>query len=453
MFIRPPISQPLANSSTRLALLLRSGNGSRVVEIGDKTVIALILLSALLFAWYLVATIYLVMRDDVVISLLNGERRRDYAYEERIADMRARIDKLTTRQVINQDTIDDRVAGLVARQAELEARQLMVADIGARAASVGIALGPREISGANAPLAFTATAPGAPGQNSPPPSSKPRPIPLEPFAPAPAGGFDELRMRGAIKSMVDEVEKRTETMERSQLNALEIITKVAAQEASIGQSAVLATGLRPARFGKYMPGQQDTASASIKSTTDRNTTDMGGPLMPAVSGLNGAELFEAQISRVERAIQDAGHARTVLRALPLGRPLHSDHATTSGFGTRHDPFTRGLAQHTGIDFRAPSGTPVRATASGRIFDAGTNGGYGRMVEIDHGFGLTTRYAHLSSILVREGDIVRKGDIVGLVGSTGRSTGPHLHYEVRIDDDATDPTRFLRAARLTNAAPR
>ena len=116
MFIRPPVSQPLANSSTRLAILLRSGAGSRVVEIGDRAVITLILLSALLFAWYLVATIYLVMRDDVVLSLLNGERRRDYAYEERIAEMRSRIDKLTTRQVINQDTIDDRVASLVARQ-------------------------------------------------------------------------------------------------------------------------------------------------------------------------------------------------------------------------------------------------------------------------------------------------------------------------------------------------
>ena len=253
-------------------------------------------------------------------------------------------------------------------------------------------------------------------------------------------------MRGAIKGMVDEVEKRTETMERSQIKTLEMITNAALQEASLGQSAVIATGLRPARFGKYLNSPQDMASVAT------NNSAMGGPLMPAAMTPSGAELFETQISRVERAIQDASHARTVLRALPIGRPLHADHATTSGFGNRFDPFTRGLAQHTGIDFRAPPGTPVRATASGRVFDAGTNGGYGRMVEIDHGFGLTTRYAHLSSILVREGDVVRKGDVVGLVGSTGRSTGPHLHYEVRIDDDATDPTRFLRAGNFAKANP-
>lgn len=452
MFIRPPASPPLVNSSTRLAILLRSGTGSRMVEIGDRTVIALILLSALLLAWYLVATLYLVMRDDVVISLINGERRRDYAYEERIAELRSRIDRLTTRQVINQDTIDDRVAGLVARQAELEARQLMVADIGARAASAGIAVETRENSAMGAPLAFTAPNAGAlPGLPSP--SAKPRPLPLEPPAAAGTGGFDALRMRGAIRGVVDEVEKRTETMERSQIRALETITNAAVQEASAGQSAVIATGLRPSRFGKYMPGQQDALSPAPGNAGADTASAVGGPLMPPIPGLKSAELFETQISRVERAIQDAGHARTVLRALPLGRPLNDGHTTTSGFGTRQDPFTRALAQHSGMDIRAPSGMPVRATASGRIFEAGTNGGYGLMVEIDHGFGLTTRYAHLSSILVREGDIIRKGDVIGLVGSTGRSTGPHLHYEVRIDDDATDPARFWRGARPVKSAAR
>ncbi len=123
---------------------------------------------------------------------------------------------------------------------------------------------------------------------------------------------------------------------------------------------------------------------------------------------------------------------------------------TSSFGTRLDPFTRGLAMHSGIDFRAATGTAVRATAPGKVIEAGYNGGYGRMVEIDHGNGVSTRYAHLSSIQVSEGDTIRAGQVLGAVGSTGRSTGPHLHYEVRIDDDATDPMRFLRASRLMTA---
>ncbi len=100
--------------------------------------------------------------------------------------------------------------------------------------------------------------------------------------------------------------------------------------------------------------------------------------------------------------------------------------------------------HSGIDFRAEQGSPVRSTAPGRVVGAEYSGGYGNMVEIDHGNGITTRYAHLSAILVSEGQQVAQGTVVGRVGSTGRSTGPHLHYETRIEGDAVDPQRFLRA---------
>ena len=100
--------------------------------------------------------------------------------------------------------------------------------------------------------------------------------------------------------------------------------------------------------------------------------------------------------------------------------------------------------HTGLDFRAASGDPVRATANGKVVTAGWMGGYGRMVEIDHGNWLSTRYGHLSEINVKAGDHIRIGQVIGAVGSTGRSTGPHLHYETRIGGDPVDPQKFLRA---------
>lgn len=100
--------------------------------------------------------------------------------------------------------------------------------------------------------------------------------------------------------------------------------------------------------------------------------------------------------------------------------------------------------HTGLDFRASTGEPVRATATGKVVKAGWHGGYGRLVEVDHGNGLTTRYGHLSAISVKIGEQIRIGQTLGEVGSTGRSTGPHLHYETRIDGEAVDPQRFLRA---------
>ena len=107
--------------------------------------------------------------------------------------------------------------------------------------------------------------------------------------------------------------------------------------------------------------------------------------------------------------------------------------------------------HTGLDFRSSSGDPVRATASGKVESAGWSGGYGKMVEIDHGNGLSTRYGHLSEIDVKVGQPIKIGQTIGRVGSTGRSTGPHLHYETRIEGDAVDPQKFLRAGlRLGNA---
>ena len=99
----------------------------------------------------------------------------------------------------------------------------------------------------------------------------------------------------------------------------------------------------------------------------------------------------------------------------------------------------------GVDLREDVGEPVRATGGGRVVSAGWSGGYGNMVEIDHGNGLSTRYGHMSAINVAEGQSIAVGAILGRVGSTGRSTGPHLHYEVRIDGEAVDPTRFLRAS--------
>ena len=131
-------------------------------------------------------------------------------------------------------------------------------------------------------------------------------------------------------------------------------------------------------------------------------------------------------------------------AVPSDKPLRTAEFT-SGFGSRDDPFRHGAAFHPGIDLAAPYGTPVYATADGTVVRAGWNsGGYGNMVEVDHGRGIITRYGHMSAVLVHPGDRVTRGQQVGRVGSTGRSTGNHLHYEVRIDDSPVNPIPFMRS---------
>src|SRR5690606_14973233 len=121
-------------------------------------------------------------------------------------------------------------------------------------------------------------------------------------------------------------------------------------------------------------------------------------------------------------------------------------AVTSGFGVRKDPLIGTAALHAGMDFRSRTGSPVLASGLGKVVRAGWNGGYGRMVEIDHGDGYVTRYAHMSRIDVAVGQTVEAGDKIGASGNSGRSTGPHLHYEVRKDGAPLNPLRFLKAGK-------
>ncbi|MGR6807782.1 M23 family metallopeptidase [Sphaerotilus natans] len=175
----------------------------------------------------------------------------------------------------------------------------------------------------------------------------------------------------------------------------------------------------------------------------------GGPFVPAPAG--GAARLEQLMQQLDldadrqSDLLVLAESRLLLRRLeqmlvPSIRPVEV--AVGSGFGFRLDPFNGRTALHTGLDFAAPVGTPIRAAAGGRVIEAQHDGAYGLALKIDHGQGLVTRYAHSSEILVRPGELVRRGQTVARVGSTGRSTGPHLHFEVLLEGVQQDPARFL-----------
>jgi murein DD-endopeptidase MepM/ murein hydrolase activator NlpD len=176
---------------------------------------------------------------------------------------------------------------------------------------------------------------------------------------------------------------------------------------------------------------------------------MGGPFVPARVPKD-AIAFERQLQRISIARAQVTRLTRTLGTVPVRKPVDGEVDLASGFGVRMDPFTSSPAWHTGLDLHGETGDAVRATASGSVTAAGWSGGYGRVVDIDHGNGLSTRYGHLSSIDVRVGQSIRSGQIVGRVGSTGRSTGPHLHYETRVRGEAVDPQKFLRAGQRLDA---
>jgi murein DD-endopeptidase MepM/ murein hydrolase activator NlpD len=177
----------------------------------------------------------------------------------------------------------------------------------------------------------------------------------------------------------------------------------------------------------------------------------GGPLVPQDfvtylrdSGLNPA--FAARVSQVAARIGESRRLGAIAGSTPLAAPVAVDYRETSGYGQRIDPFNGRPAFHSGLDMAAFERAPVVATSPGTVVFAGTRSGYGYTVEIDHGHGFKTRYGHLRDIQVQRGDRVAIGQRIGSMGSTGRSTATHLHYEVWFRGRAVDPVNFLRAGR-------
>jgi murein DD-endopeptidase MepM/ murein hydrolase activator NlpD len=180
----------------------------------------------------------------------------------------------------------------------------------------------------------------------------------------------------------------------------------------------------------------------------QQTEAMGGPLVEtdAIAGLNPNDPFTQRVEEVDARLQEARAYEDLIHALPLGAPVDVPYRETSGYGNRSDPFTGRSAWHEGADLAAYYGAPIVATAPGVVTFAGTKSSYGRVVEIDHGLGFKTRYGHMNSIAVKAGTKIAIGQKIGTMGSTGRSTGPHLHYEVYFRGKSYDPIQFLRAGK-------
>lgn len=174
----------------------------------------------------------------------------------------------------------------------------------------------------------------------------------------------------------------------------------------------------------------------------RNANKYANPLVgSAFTPIEFDTKLDEKYQKLADGLERWNGLRRLNEVLPLGKPVKS--RITSNYGTRNDPFTGKPKKHRGIDFAGKIGTELMAVAPGRVVSAGERVGYGTTVEIDHGLGFTTLYAHLSQILVSRGDWVRPGTVIGLAGSSGRSTGPHLHYEIRYKGAPFDPTKFVK----------
>jgi len=203
-------------------------------------------------------------------------------------------------------------------------------------------------------------------------------------------------------------------------------------------------------------GKRLTAMASLEPDEFHFEMEpaMGGPASTSASDQTAADLVAA-LDALERSIKNKKEELGALETLLMDRELHSsqypngrpvqDGWISSGFGYRNDPFNGKRSYHEGVDIAAGAGVPIKSVADGVVTASMVKPGYGVTVEINHGNGYKTRYAHAKTAMVNTGDRVRKGDIVARVGSSGRSTGAHLHFEVLRDGQAVNPRKFLRAS--------
>ena len=388
-------------------------HAGRQVRLGPVAFWIVVGTVVIMASWSIVTATYFAFRDDVLKGLIARQTEQQFAYEDRIAELRAQIDRTTSRQLLDQEQFEQKLDDLQRRQATLESRATA-------------------LSGVADPTTTGSLKPASRNAVDPAPGLKPSPISdtfvtpqrtdrstlLQPyFAPkARKSGKDaDLSAKfGRIEASLDRVEKReTATLDQMQQRYEGKARKMREVLAEIGLR------LAPPPSG------------------------VGGPFVP-VKLPPESQGFERELMRVNIARAYADRLSTTLASVPVRKPVTGEIDISSPFGVRVDPFVHVAAMHTGIDFRGEIGEAVHATAAGKVTNAGWSGGYGKMVEIEHGNGLATRYGHLSEIDVRVGDTIRIGQVVGRVGSTGRSTGPHLHYETRVNGEAVNPERFLNA---------
>lgn len=393
-------------------------HAGRQVRIGPVAFWIVVGTLVVMGVWSIATGTYFAFSNDVLTRLIGRQAELQFAYEDRIAELRAQVDRITSRQLLDQEQFEGKLSALMRRQATLESRTSALS-------------GDLSTTGSIKPARI---APAEPQPNKP---IKASPISDTVIFVAPPDREARLQSRelptnasrvadrangGGLDSILARVSFSLDKVERKQTAALTDMEEQVDTKARRMRSVLSDLGVD---VGKAPSG-------------------VGGPFVPMRAPQSGASAFERQLYRINVARAQVNQYSHTLINVPVRKPIFGEIDMSSPFGMRMDPFMKGPAIHTGIDMRGDTGDPVRVTANGTVTIAGWNGGYGNMVEVDHGNGLATRYGHMSKIEVKVGQHVKLGDTIGRIGSTGRSTGPHLHYEVRIDGEAVDPQKFLRA---------
>lgn len=366
---------------------------------------------------------YLIFRDDLIGAALSRQVEMQYAYEERIAALRSELDRVTSRHSVQSEGVEQRLATLLDKQALIEGRQSALDALVDKARASGV-------QAVAAETRLPRPRPDKVVQNPQLDSGSVAPLSYMPTRPAADQAITDTLLHGgasggphpALHDVLSYIQSSLDAAQAQQSQALDTLVTSVEDETERLSAALAPIGIE------------------VEDSEVENVEPQGGPYVPAI-GMH----FVERTAVLNRMLDDIHSLRRSAAALPLRAPVTAQRIS-SRFGYRMDPFLKRRGFHAGLDMVAPRGTTVRAPAPGVVVTAGREGGYGNLVEIRHVDGISTRYGHLSAMLVTRGDKVSAGTPIGQVGSTGRSTGPHLHYETRRDGEAVNPAVFLAAGR-------
>nr|WP_319388962.1 M23 family metallopeptidase [uncultured Cohaesibacter sp.] len=457
---------------------------------------SLALLGVVFSVLYLSATAYLVFRDEIITFSRSEQAQMQSEYEDRIAQLRSQIDRIASRQMLDQQALQSHVQTLMQKQADFEAYSSVLEPIITKARKAGLPIR----SELKVPLPRIApwrqtekqaTADPLPGNGLNVQASTEQDKRLvvaqattDVTPEAISSRFEELTRLGfrstnsftdaaeansdagpdtgtnetlplpsgsddiLLASAFDEADPSIIDAPEASANGNQTIVKLAdaagkLEQEMVDSKVILHNLLTDLRY-KSSRVEQRIAALGIKVDLPEEEGGIGGPYIPITEDYDHDQLAE-DAEKVELALDRFTQLKNQVIKLPISHPLVSGHLS-SKFGIRKDPFLGRMSMHSGIDVADAYGSLIRAAGFGTVTYAGPRAGYGLMVEVDHGNGVVSRYAHMSKVLAKEGEKVTTATVLGKVGSTGRSTGPHLHFETRVGGKAVNPYSFLIAGK-------
>ncbi len=453
-------------------IYIRSDGRVQFFTFGPSLQATLAGLTLIFLGWVAFSTVNVIFKDRIIAAKDHRYQQMQSAYENRVADLQFSYDEINTALISAEDKFKATADELQTKQNTIVKfldRKRQVDTLVAAPASLLTGepplITPAPAGHASAGDSIDAPAPGAGVETDDEGGTSLQVMP-QPAQPQPRTAKSThaslLDLGGAVGRITGILfgskpqQKQAATTTFARHPALAVLAQQTERVKRIGtQETILMTqaqgevadGVRIVRATLHGAGiEADPFLQKYEAAHG-----IGGPDVSLnavrIDGISD-QTFQDTYYRASAVLNQMDELLSAMRHVPLGTvPVSGpEFERTSGFGARIDPFTGRYAFHPGVDFAGPWGAIVHSTAPGRVVWAGPQGGYGNMVEIDHGLGIRTRYGHLSAILVRVGDMVAKGGPVGKLGSTGRSTGPHVHYEVYYDNVLRNPRNFIEAGR-------